>query len=139
MLVDKDTNPERDLYFLGAKVIKVVSKQGKSDGVYKFSMSNVEGNSGTGSKKSQMASFDLAYIQFADSIELPCLHFVLQDQIENVHSNQITNLLTEIVSEVNCQYVLPVLRDKLPKELDINSMEILSLSQDNKLFKLKIG
>lgn len=107
-----------------------------SDGVYKFSMSNVEGNPGTGSKKSQMASFDLAYIQFADSIDLPCLHFVLQDQIENVHSNQITNLLTEIVNEVNCQYVLPVLRDKLPKDLDINSMEILSLSQENKLFKI---
>ena len=83
-----------------------------------------------------MASFDLAYIKFADSIDLPCLHFVLQDQIENVHSNQITNLLTEIVSEVNCQYVLPVLRDKLPKDIDIASMEILSLSQDRKLFKI---
>ncbi len=83
-----------------------------------------------------MASFDLAYIKFADSIDLPCLHFVLQDQIENVHSNQITNLLTEIVSEVNCQYVLPVLRDKLPKEIDISSMEILSLSQASKLLKI---
>ncbi|TGK50461.1 DUF2326 domain-containing protein [Leptospira kanakyensis] len=107
-----------------------------SEGVYKFSMSNVEGNPGTGSKKSQMASFDLAYIKFADSIDLPCLHFVLQDQIENVHSNQITNLLTEIVEEVNCQYVLPVLRDKLPKDIEIQTMEILSLSENDKLFKI---
>lgn len=106
------------------------------DGVYKFTIGNIEGNPGTGGKKSQMASFDLAYIQFADSIDLPCLHFILQDQIENVHSNQITNLLTEIVSEVNCQYVLPVLRDKLPKDIDIVSMEILSLSQESKLFKI---
>jgi len=106
------------------------------DGVYKFIIGNIEGNPGTGGKKSQMASFDLAYIKFADSIDLPCLHFVLQDQIENVHSNQITNLLTEIVSEVNCQYVLPVLRDKLPKDIDITPMEILSLSQDSKLFKI---
>ncbi|MBW2739205.1 MAG: DUF2326 domain-containing protein [Deltaproteobacteria bacterium] len=106
------------------------------DGVYKFTIGNIEGNPGTGGKKSQMASFDLAYIQFADSIDLPCLHFILQDQIENVHSNQITNLLTEIVSEVNCQYVLPVLRDKLPKDIDIVSMEILSLSQVSKLFKI---
>jgi hypothetical protein len=83
-----------------------------------------------------MASFDLAYIKFADSIDLPCLHFILQDQIENVHSNQISNLLTEIVSEVNCQYVLPVLRDKLPKNIDISNMEILSLSQSSKLFKV---
>jgi len=106
------------------------------DGIYKFTIGNIEGNPGTGGKKSQMASFDLAYIQFADSIDLPCLHFILQDQIENVHSNQITNLLTEIVSEVNCQYVLPVLRDKLPKDVDIASMEILSLSQASKLFKI---
>jgi len=106
------------------------------DGIYKFTIGNIEGNPGTGGKKSQMASFDLAYIKFADSIDLPCLHFILQDQIENVHSNQITNLLTEIVSEVNCQYVLPVLRDKLPKDIDISSMEILSLSQASKLFKI---
>jgi len=107
-----------------------------SDGIYKFKIGNIEGNPGTGSKKSQMASFDLAYIKFADAFDIPCLHFVLQDQIENVHSNQITNLLTEIVDEVNCQYVLPVLRDKLPPDIDISQFEILSLSQNNKLFKI---
>ncbi|GAB3275540.1 DUF2326 domain-containing protein [Parahaliea aestuarii] len=106
------------------------------DGIYKFTIGNIEGNPGTGTKKSQMASFDLAYIKFADSLEIPCLHFVLQDQIENVHSNQITNLLKDIVTDVNCQYVLPVLRDKLPAELDIESLEVLTLSQDDKLFRI---
>lgn len=106
-------------------------------GVYKFSITNVEGNPGTGSKKSQMASFDLAYIKFADAFDIPCLHFILQDQIENVHSNQISNLLTEIVDEINCQYVLPVLRDKLPIDIDIKPLEILSLSQSDKLFRLE--
>lgn len=106
------------------------------DGVYKFKIDNIEGNPGTGSKKSQMASFDLAYIKFADALDIPCLHFILQDQIENVHSNQISNLLTEIVDEVNCQYVLPVLRDKLPSDIDIKPFEILSLSESDKLFKV---
>ncbi len=106
------------------------------DGVYKFMIGNIEGNPGTGSKKSQMASFDLAYIKFADSLNIPCLHFILQDQIENVHSNQITSLLTEIVSEVNCQYILPVLRDKLPDDIDTSQFEILSLSQQKKLFNI---
>ena len=106
------------------------------DGVYKFRIDNIEGNLGTGSKKSQMASFDLAYIKFADSLDIPCIHFVLQDQIENVHSNQITSLLTEIVSEINCRYVLTVLRDKLPIDIDIKQFEILSLSQNDKLFKI---
>ena len=83
-----------------------------------------------------MASFDLAYIKFANEKAIPCLHFVLQDQIENVHANQITDLLTEIVDEVNCQYVLPVLRDKLPRNIDTKKMEILSLSQNDKLFRI---
>jgi len=108
----------------------------KFDGVYKFAIGNIEGNPGTGGKKSQMASFDLSYIKFADKKGIPCLHFILQDQIENVHSNQITNLLTEIVDEVNCQYVLPVLRDKLPSGINIIQMEVLSLSQSDKLFKI---
>ena len=107
-----------------------------TEGVYRFKIGNIEGNPGTGSKKSQMASFDLAYIKFADAVGIPCLHFILQDQIENVHSNQITNLLTEIVNEVNCQYVLPVLRDKLPSDIDISQFEVLSLSQNEKLFKI---
>lgn len=106
------------------------------DGFYKFAIGNIEGNPGTGSKKSQMASFDLSYIKFADEKKIPALHFILQDQIENVHSNQITNLFTDIVSEVNCQYVLPVLRDKLPKDIDIDKLEVLSLSQAEKLFKI---
>lgn len=107
------------------------------NGIYKFRIDNIEGNPGTGSKKSQMASFDLAYIKFADALNIPCLHFILQDQIENVHSNQITNLLTEIVDEVNCQYVLPVLRDKLPSNIDIKPFEVLSLKQSDKLFKVE--
>jgi len=108
----------------------------KIDDIYKFVIGNIEGSPGTGSKKSQMASFDLAYIKFSDDLNIPCLHFILQDQIENVHSNQITNLLTEIVDEINCQYVLPVLRDKLPRDIDVEQFEVISLSQNEKLFKI---
>ena len=106
------------------------------DGIYKFMIDSLEGNLGTGSKKSQMASFDLAYIKFADKLNIPCLHFILQDQIENVHSNQITNLFTDIVNGINCQYVLPVLRDKLPIDMNIKPLEVISLSQQKKLFKI---
>jgi uncharacterized protein YydD (DUF2326 family) len=113
----------------------VLSADKEEEG-YELNISSLAGNLGTGKKKGQIAAFDLAYIQFADSVGLRCLHFILQDQIENVHANQITSLLTEIVSSVNCQYVLPVLRDKLPEDIDISSYEILSLSQSDKLFRL---
>jgi hypothetical protein len=42
-----------------------------------------------------------------------------------------------MVNEVNCQYVLPVLRDKLPADINIEEFETLSLSQANKLFRIK--
>ena len=108
----------------------------KVKNIYKFVIGNIDGNPGTGGKKSQMASFDLSYIKFADEKKIPCLHFILQDQIENVHANQITNLLTEIVDDVNCQYVLSVLRDKLPQYINVQEMEALSLSQGDKLFRI---
>jgi len=104
---------------------------------YKLKISSISGNLGTGKKKGQIAAFDLAYIQFADAQGIECLHFVLQDQIENVHDNQISSLLTEIVAGVNCQYVLPVLRDKLPADIDVDQYEIISLSQSDKLFRLQ--
>jgi uncharacterized protein YydD (DUF2326 family) len=103
---------------------------------YDFKITPVAGNPGTGKKKGQIAAFDLAYIQFADSMGIRCLHFVLNDQIENIHDNQIENLLTEIVLETNCQYVLPVLRDKLPTDINVEQYEILTLSQYDKLFKI---
>ncbi len=104
---------------------------------YQLKISSLSGNLGTGKKKGQIAAFDLAYIQFADSQGIECLHFVLQDQIENIHDNQINSLLTEIVSGVNCQYILPVLRDKLPADIDVDQYEIISLSQSDKLFRLQ--
>ncbi len=109
----------------------------KNDKGYDLNISSLSGNPGTGKKKGQIAAFDLAYIQFADALNIDCLHFILHDQIENIHDNQITNLLTEIVSEVNCQYVLPVLRDKLPKDIDVEQYVILILAQSEKLFKIK--
>ena len=104
---------------------------------YKLKISSLSGDLGTGKKKGQIAAFDLAYIQFADAQGIECLHFVLQDQIENVHNNQINSILTEIVAGVNCQYILPVLRDKLPDDIDVDQYEVISLSQSDKLFRLQ--
>lgn len=108
----------------------------KNEKGFELNISTVSGNPGTGKKKGQIAAFDLAYIQFADELGINCLHFILHDQIENVHDNQITSLLNEIVSNINCQNVLPVLRDKLPNDIDIEEFKILSLSQEEKLFKI---
>ena len=44
--------------------------------------------------------------------------------------------LLEIINNINGQYILPVLASKLPLEIDASKYEILSLSQEEKLFKI---
>ncbi len=103
---------------------------------YYLHIANISGNLGAGKKKAQIAAFDLSYIQFAEENNIKCLHFILHDQIETIHGNQAHNLLKEIVNDINCQYIVPVLRDKLPKEIDVNKYGVLSLSESDKFFKL---
>lgn len=113
----------------------ILSELNKND-IYELKISSIEGNLGTGKKKGQIVAFDLAYIKFADELGIDKINFILHDQIENVHNNQIESMLNEIVEEINCQLIIPVLKDKLPKNIDVENMKILTLSQENKLFKI---
>lgn len=106
----------------------------KEDG-YDLIVINIEANPSTGKKKGQIAAFDFTYIQFADDFDIQCLHFILHDQLENMHDNQL-NTLIEVANDINGQYIVPILRDKVPASIDIRQIEVLSLSQNNKLFKL---
>lgn len=102
---------------------------------YDLNVTNLEGNPSTGKKKGQIAAFDFAYIQFADELGIKTLHFILHDQLENVHDNQLVTLI-EVAESLNVQYVVPILKDKIPSQINSKSYEILSLSQDQKLFKI---
>ena len=106
----------------------------KNKRAYELKITSIGGNLGTGKKKGEIAAFDLAYIQFCEALDIPCLHFILYDQIEIIHDNQI-NILEDVSSETNSQLVLPVLKDKLPQELDVDLYKVLLLSQNDKLFK----
>jgi hypothetical protein len=59
----------------------------------------------------------------------------MHDQLENIHGNQL-NTLFNVANNMNCQYIVPILRDKIPVNVEISKYEILSLSQDNKLFRV---
>lgn len=107
----------------------------KNERAYELKVGSIEGNLGTGKKKGQIAAFDFAYIQFCDENDIPCLHFILHDQIESIHDNQLT-LIAEVANETNSQFVAPVLRDKLPFEINPNQYKVISLSQDDKLFRV---
>lgn len=55
--------------------------------------------------------------------------------VEVVDDNQIVGLVREVIN-AGCQFVVPILRDKLPKELDKPEYRALSLSQEDMLFKI---
>ena len=59
----------------------------------------------------------------------------MHDQIENIDDNQL-NALLAISNEINGQYIAPILRDKIPGGVDIDSYAVIKLSQSNKLFKM---
>lgn len=107
----------------------------KNEKGYELIVTNLEGNPSTGKKKGQIAAFDFAYIEFADKLDIECLHFIMHDQLETIHDNQL-NTIVEVANSVNGQYIVPILRDKIPSNIDISKFEVLSLSQDDKLFKI---
>lgn len=104
-------------------------------GKLSLEISSIGENPGTGKKLGQIALFDLSYIQFADNEGINCLHFIMQDRMENMHGNQLRSL-SDIIDSTNCQYILTVLSDKLPKEFVESGSVVLRLSQDDKLFRV---
>lgn len=111
-----------------------ILSQTKNERAYQLNISSI-GGLGTGKKKGLTAAFDIAHIEFCDEKGLPCFHFILHDQIETIHNNQLT-LIAEVTNDANVQFVVPVLRDKLPPDINPEQYKVLSLSQGDKLFKV---
>ena len=102
---------------------------------YSIEIASVEGKVGTGKKKTQIHAFDFAYILFADEQRIPCLHFIIHDQVENIHENQILSIYEE-ANSINCQYITPILRSSLPKVNGVEKHIVLKLSEQDKLFRI---
>lgn len=106
----------------------------KQQKMYKFSTFNA--NMSSGKKQGEILCFDLAYIEFADSEKIPCVHFLLTDKKELVHDNQLVNVM-DYVSDKNVQFVASILKDKLPDKLKKEEFYVIELSQDDKLLRIE--
>lgn len=89
---------------------------------------------GSGKKQGEITCFEIAYIQFADYMKIPCLHFVLNDKKELMSANQLKTIMA-YVEKNKIQFVMSILKDKLPKDLETQQYVTLTLSQKDKLFK----
>lgn len=101
---------------------------------YKFSSFNL--NMSSGKKQGEILCFDLAYILFADSEKIPCLHFLLNDKKELMHDNQLLKV-ADFVKKNNIQLIISILKDKLPENLLDKSNIVIELSQNKKLFRIE--
>lgn len=106
----------------------------KKQKLYRFSSFNA--NLSSGKKQGEILCFDIAYIMFADSLGIPCLHFLLNDKKELMHDNQLLKV-SEYIKNKNIQLVISILKDKLPPKLKDERYYLVSLSQDEKLFKIE--
>ena len=106
----------------------------KNQTFYKFSSFNL--NMSSGKKQGEILCFDLAYILFADSEKIPCLHFLLNDKKELMHDNQLLKV-ADFVKKNNIQLIISILKDKLPEERVDKSNIVVELSQNKKLFRIE--
>lgn len=103
----------------------------------KFLFDNLEGNVGDGYKKTEIISFDFAFISYFNDLGLDFPKFVLHDKLEIIHQNQIQTTF-DIANSLNGQFIVSVLRERISflGQEYIEKHKILELSEDNKFFKI---
>ncbi|AZJ18496.1 DUF2326 domain-containing protein [Bacillus wiedmannii bv. thuringiensis] len=101
---------------------------------YSFESFNL--NTSSGKKQGEILCFDIAYILFARSENIPALNFILNDKKELMHGNQLVKV-NEFASKNNIQLVFSILKDKIPDGLNNDKHIVLKLSENDKLFKIE--
>lgn len=92
----------------------------------------------TGTKKSAIAGFDLAYQSYALKENISHPHFVVHDLIENMDSAGLSAAV-KIANSIDCQYIVAVLKEKIDNAQSIDqTLDVrLKLTQEDKFFKFK--
>lgn len=107
----------------------------KKEKGFPFGISTVKDGLSTGTRKSIIVSFDLAYQKFAFDINKKVPHFIIHDVIETVDQVAL-NAIIEIVNEVGCQYIVAVLSEKISSLNNANKFNIVAeFSESNRPFK----
>ncbi|SFE26220.1 Uncharacterized protein YydD, contains DUF2326 domain [Bacillus sp. OV194] len=89
----------------------------------------------TGTKKSLISAFDLAYQKFSEGrITRP--NFIIHDVLETMDKIAFENVI-KIVNDIECQYIIAVLHEKISKYQLVQKDDIrLTLSETDKLFRV---
>jgi len=105
-----------------------------TDKDFPIGISNVKSGFSTGTKKSVIAAFDLAYQSYAQKQGIQSPRFIVHDVIETMDEVGLSNTV-KIANKIKCQYIAAVLNDKLHGVENVTEVDKrLLLSDDNKLF-----
>lgn len=108
-------------------------------GDFPVSISDMSGTS-TGTRKSLLAAYDLAYQQFAAEHNMQVPNFVVHDVMESIEGADL-HAIVDAANAIDCQYIVAVLKEKLDSshisQEEQERMQILCLSMDDMVFQGK--
>ncbi|HAP2766075.1 TPA: DUF2326 domain-containing protein [Enterococcus faecalis] len=103
---------------------------------FPIGITNEETGLSTGTKKSAIAAFDLAYQNYAEDEGISVPKFIVHDVLESMDKVGLEGIV-DIANEIGCQYIAAILSDKLVNIDSITSDDIrLVLTSDEKFFKV---
>lgn len=107
----------------------------KTEEGFPFGIDNVKKGLSTGTRKSIIAAFDLAYQQLAKDLEKKVPNFIVHDVIETIDQVAL-NMIINIVNAIECQYIVAVLKEKIrSNELIQSSNVIVTLRENDRPFR----
>ncbi|MED4592292.1 MULTISPECIES: DUF2326 domain-containing protein [Bacillus] len=102
---------------------------------FPFGIDNVKRGLSTGTRKSIIVAFDLAYQQLAKDLEKKVPNFIVHDVIETIDQVALNAIIT-IVNSIECQYIVAVLKEKI-QDNDLQKTNIaVTLSENNRPFRI---
>ncbi|HET8670933.1 MAG TPA: DUF2326 domain-containing protein [Candidatus Saccharimonadales bacterium] len=138
-----ETNPSESIatfnkYFTeySRKIIKEEYLLFLTEKTFPLGLENVSTGISTGTKKSVISAFDLAYQSFAKEREIAAPSFLVHDVIETMDKLALNNTI-QLSRSLGCQYIVAVLNDKIEGNDKVAASDIrLTLSDANKLFRM---
>lgn len=109
---------------------------------FPLSIENLKGGVSTGTLKSLLAAYDLAYQSYAHKRHISGPRFVVHDVVENIEGAHLKSLF-DIADSIGCQYIVAVLKEKLdssdiPEDVQERS-SIVHLSSEDRLFEGRLA
>lgn len=99
-------------------------------------ISNINEGVGTGTKKTLISIFDIAYYNFIKELGLNFPEFIIHDVLETSQTESLEKIV-DIVRETKVQYIAAVLNEKIKDNRNISPEDIvLTLNKNDKLFKI---